>query len=126
MATYNKFNVDRRLLSVDFDTIMPLLDADIVEATRAVMVDGCSCIEAAERFNRSRQAIYGWVNGVWATYEKYKECKTIEYARAREQLPPDWDIELLAAPEHMLIDFKHAVDMARRKFLKDNAHAQNE
>ena len=114
MISYKKLTSDRRLLSVDFDTIVPLLDPGIVEATRIVMVDGCSCIETAKRFNRSKQGMYDLVDRVWAVHEKYKECKAIEYARAREQLPPDWDIELLAAPEHMLVDFKHTVNAAMR------------
>lgn len=126
MATYIKFNADRRLLSADFDAIVPLLTPSVVEAARAIMVDGCPISEVAKQQKKSRRAMYDLVNGVWATYENYKECKAIEHSRAKEQLPPDWDIGLVAAPTQMLIDFKHTVDEARRKFLKINSHVKGQ
>jgi hypothetical protein len=95
-----------RLLATRFDALLPRLDPRIknVEAARAVMVDGESARQVAQRFDRTSETIRQSCRAIWALHLSIPDG-----------LPPGWARIEVCLPQELIQVVRDMEESARKR-----------
>jgi hypothetical protein len=104
MARPGKVNT-KRMDVVRFEAVLallPTLSTRRTEVARAVLVDGSTYQEAADKFGGSRQDANKATVAVWDAYERYLATERAMIAGHEATLPKGWACVRLDAPAELI------------------------